>query len=433
MLHQDEAKKAFQSGIFSEALSSYQEALTLFTRTTSEVESQQQQHRQQRSILLSNIVACRLKMGASGTPGGSSSGSGGENLSAALEEALECVLLHDKWPKAHVRLAAVYIALGNHSNDACQALQTALRLDPLNTCARSMLIRELRRNSGVPTSSSRENDCTSSISHHDEYEDVDDPCYHNSNSSSGNNSNSINNTDRCSNRRTMTRNVFFITWVNSMTFEQYHRFVSWYSNCTENAKQRLHMSALLTILYISFGGRFGMYYITEHIRSFISSSWSTTSTATSTAHHLGNYGKDNAYERFYKEKSKYSFYHYNEDTDNSRSFHDSYNQHGQRDHYHQYHHDGTDFYSIFVLVMMLGTIYLLTQMQRQVLRGGVPGAMPQPPGMGFGFGRHHGRWMGRGGVGGGFGGGGFGHLYIGGFHIPLDLGRRMNRFHRPAR
>jgi hypothetical protein len=81
--------------------------------------------------------------------------------------AKECVQLNDQWAKAHVRLASAYLALDTllqtksdsgastgriHSNDACLSLQTALRLDPSNRQARTMLVKELsRRDRGRPT------------------------------------------------------------------------------------------------------------------------------------------------------------------------------------------------------------------------------------------------------------------------------------------
>lgn len=418
-IHQDEAKKLFRNGNFDEAFSSFREALILFTRTTSEAESQQQQHRQQRSILLSNMVACRLKMERAA-----------ENLSAALEEARECVLWHDKWPKGYVRLAAVYMALGNHSNDACQALQTALRLDPSNAFARSMLLGELRRNSGV---TNRENNDVGrdqteerrrvggvgtngsgtnpgqSCCEYKEYDDVDDVCYaftHSSGNSGGDSNSSRNSMSR-------TRNFFSMSWVYS--------FASWYNNCTENAKQRLQILALLTILYVSFGGRFGLKYIMALIRSSTSSSSSST-----TSPHLGNYGEDNAYERFYKEKSAYLSHDNNVGKNNRFSNNDFLYQYGQHEYYHQYD-NVADFHSLFLFTMILTTVILiLTLAQHQVLRRGVPVAVQVPPGIGLGFGRH-GRWMGRGG-----GGAGVGHVYIGGFHIPLNLGR-MNHFRGATR
>ena len=65
--------------------------------------------------------------------------------STTLHIKLQCIALNPNWSKAHIRLASAYIAQGDHSNDACQALQRALSLDPSNKVARQMLVNELRR------------------------------------------------------------------------------------------------------------------------------------------------------------------------------------------------------------------------------------------------------------------------------------------------
>merc|ERR1719469_528073 len=92
----------------------------------------------EREILLSNIVACRLKIG------------GKDMAAAAVEDAKHCIRLNDKWAKGYVRLASSYIVLGGHSNDACNALQNAIRLDPTHSIARKMLVQQLRRDDPKP-------------------------------------------------------------------------------------------------------------------------------------------------------------------------------------------------------------------------------------------------------------------------------------------
>eukprot|EP00977_Amphora_coffeiformis_P027063 scaffold32744_cov160-Amphora_coffeaeformis.AAC.1 len=116
--------RAFQQGNYEEALNLYRMALR------PEYECALTADRQ---VILSNIVACRLKIG------------GEAQAAAAVNDAKQCVELNPNWSKGHVRLASAYSALGK-SNDACNSLQTALRLDPTgNPTARRMLIRELRR------------------------------------------------------------------------------------------------------------------------------------------------------------------------------------------------------------------------------------------------------------------------------------------------
>ena len=92
--------------------------------------------------------------------------------------------MNDKWPKAYMRLASVYIALGEHdsrhghSNDACQALQTVIRLDPSDSKARRILMAEMRRSNTSRTAPSSGPSTTSSANNPNNsrtfsYEDVD--------------------------------------------------------------------------------------------------------------------------------------------------------------------------------------------------------------------------------------------------------------------
>jgi hypothetical protein len=95
-------------------------------------------HQQERQYLLSNLVACQLRiLEESQDPSVT-------QAQSIVSLAKECVQLNDQWAKAHVRLASAYLALDTllqtksdsgastgriHSNDACLSLQTALRLD----------------------------------------------------------------------------------------------------------------------------------------------------------------------------------------------------------------------------------------------------------------------------------------------------------------
>jgi len=106
-----------------------------------------------RQILLSNMVACRLKLG------------GKAQAEAAVVTAKKCIALNDKWAKAHVRLGSAYIMLGGeestYSNDACNALQLALQLSGGNNpTARDMLVRELRSRDRRHNSSSNSSSST---------------------------------------------------------------------------------------------------------------------------------------------------------------------------------------------------------------------------------------------------------------------------------
>ena len=112
--HKQQGRVSYESGQYEEALASYRAALNPEYECPA-IEAQ---------ILRSNVVACRLKLG------------GVAQADAAVQDAKQCIALNPSWAKGHVRLASAYIALGGgHSNDACNALQTALRLDPSNQLA----------------------------------------------------------------------------------------------------------------------------------------------------------------------------------------------------------------------------------------------------------------------------------------------------------
>lgn len=120
--YKERAGRAWNEGDWSLALADYRSALTFDSIPPAE-----------KQVILSNGVACRLKIG------------GTAMATAAIEEAKQSVALNNRWAKGHVRLASAYISLGGHSNDACNALQRALALDPSNVNARQMLMKELRR------------------------------------------------------------------------------------------------------------------------------------------------------------------------------------------------------------------------------------------------------------------------------------------------
>ena len=138
--HKNQGKRFYDQNDYASALESYRQSLDSLTVTcggnnleSSTSGSSRKTYHLDQQILLSNMVACRLHLG------------GPENAQAAVNEAKQCVALNPQWSKGHVRLASAYLAMGSHhSNEACNELQTALRLDPGNTTARQMLIRELR-------------------------------------------------------------------------------------------------------------------------------------------------------------------------------------------------------------------------------------------------------------------------------------------------
>ena len=189
----------------------------------------------EKQILLSNIVACRLKIG------------GETQAAAAVEDAKQCVALNKKWAKGHVRLASAYIALGNHSNDACNSLQTALRLDRSNQAARQMLMNELRRDAHPhpqPTAPP---------------EDMDDaPPAQPTPNNINNPFRPRNNVHRpAPNRRQGAHDVDeAYSWQDRLKF-YWQACVTWYQEQPQDVKTLLTVLLGLLILYITFGGRFG--------------------------------------------------------------------------------------------------------------------------------------------------------------------------------
>lgn len=240
----NQGNQAFARGEYQQALDSYKTALA------AELEAP----RAERQILLSNLVACRLKLG------------GLTHATAAVEEAKECVELNPSWSKAHVRLASAYIAKGGHSNDACNALQTALRLDPGNAIARQMLIRELRRDHAGASAASPDGldgvETTSTTG------GVPPPPQ---------NPNFVpDNGDRVDDTLSLTERF-------QLTMAQ---FYMWYSNQSNDVKSLLKAIVVIVILYVAFGGRFGLESLGSSGRSS-----------------QGNYGHGNAYDQFQRRTS----------------------------------------------------------------------------------------------------------------------------------
>eukprot|EP00586_Coscinodiscus_wailesii_P006288 CAMPEP_0172482720 /NCGR_PEP_ID=MMETSP1066-20121228/9303_1 /TAXON_ID=671091 /ORGANISM="Coscinodiscus wailesii, Strain CCMP2513" /LENGTH=374 /DNA_ID=CAMNT_0013246077 /DNA_START=64 /DNA_END=1184 /DNA_ORIENTATION=+ len=237
----NEGRAEFNENRFHDALTSYRTALTLNPPAY------------ERQVLLSNVVACRLKIG------------GRAQASAALEDARQCVAINDRWAKGHVRLASAYIAL-NKSNDACNALQRALTLDPTNQTARSMLTQELRRDR-TTTSTAAANDAYAGASappppeettphpHRQEYNDVDD-------GGGGGEGYGATSSE-------LIQRVHFY----------WERLRSRYAGLNGDVKTLLKVLVGLSVLYVGFGGRFGL--------------------SRGTAARRGNYGNGNAYDRYY--------------------------------------------------------------------------------------------------------------------------------------
>jgi tetratricopeptide (TPR) repeat protein len=207
----------------------------------------------ERQILLSNMVACRLKLGG--------------QAAEALSDAQDCVAINATWPKGHIRLASAYIALGR-SNDACNALQKALSLDPTNTVARQMLRAQLRRDHPPlpePSAPPEEHDGPSlpafdpgSAMDHDADHDHDD------------------------------QDMGGFSWIDRLKYT-WMRIVTWYYEQSEETRTAIMVVMTMLVLYMALGGRFG---------------WETTNATQK----RGNYERGNAYDRYRQASTSYSDY-----------------------------------------------------------------------------------------------------------------------------
>ena len=136
----------------------------------------------------------------------------------------QCIAIQDKWAKGHVRLASAYMALGGHSNDACNALQRAVSLDPSNRTARQMLIQELRRRDAPQHQAPAPNtDRAGAPPNVVVEEDVEE-------------------------HLTLKERIQ-LYWI---------RTVTWYHSQPEDVQTLLKVLAGLVVLYVTFGGRFGL-------------------------------------------------------------------------------------------------------------------------------------------------------------------------------
>jgi tetratricopeptide (TPR) repeat protein len=291
--YRSKGRTEFAQGDYAAALDSFQCALTTASDSTSQKD---------RQLLLSNSVACRLQLGG-----------GAEQAEAAVQDAKECIACDPSWSKGHVRLAAAYIALGGaerrHSNDACVALQTALRYDPQNAVARSMLVQELsqrdRSHSRSPASSSASAPRNGGLEQESSTVDNDyirDPptapsfvpptatasstMRHSTTSTSSsfstNVSSSSSHTNVPSHARTNTAPFsIYNIWprrgwnvrngyqaLQSLLEKQlerlywaWQRFWEWYAALSDDGRTAVHGLVALVVLYVAFGGRFGVTYL----------------------------------------------------------------------------------------------------------------------------------------------------------------------------
>mmetsp|Transcript_8629 Transcript_8629/g.12903 ORF Transcript_8629/g.12903 Transcript_8629/m.12903 type:complete len:317 (+) Transcript_8629:392-1342(+) len=202
--------------------------------------------------------------------------------------------------KGHIRLASVYIALG-HSNDACQALQSAIGIEPSNSLARALLTNELRRDNR-PNDEPHSNDYIGT--EYVELDAIDGEFLVN---------------------RTINHSIADehngrgISLMESMN-RRLLLLRSWYRTSGENTKTCVQISCCILILYVAFGGRFGL---------------DTLTAGGGYSHRQADYSSKNAYERFRSINSAYgsrnsNSWHGRRTTGHQRSY--TYRYSGSRQH-----------------------------------------------------------------------------------------------------
>ena len=278
-----QAKRHYEDGNFQAALETFQASLAAATPASSSVSATDRQ------ILLSNIVACRLRLG------------GTEQAQAAVQDAQQCIRCNNQWAKGHLRLAEAYIAWGGHSNQACNSLQTALRLDPGLSSARQLLLRELRRDHRSASSSSSSSSAPTAPPSHasSAASDVPTPTTtRTANSSSSNipqpQQHDLDDVESSSERAPW--------WSWEWLIQYPDQALQWYHNQSEWNRILVRFIGLFLFLYVAFGGRFGLEYV-------LSCSSSSSSDHAAPSQH-GNYGPNNAYEQYRRQVSQASSSYY---------------------------------------------------------------------------------------------------------------------------
>mmetsp|Transcript_23480 Transcript_23480/g.26158 ORF Transcript_23480/g.26158 Transcript_23480/m.26158 type:complete len:406 (-) Transcript_23480:150-1367(-) len=300
-----------------------------------------------RQILLSNIVACRLKLG------------GKVQAEAAVAIAKKCIALNDKWSKGYVRLASAYIMLdgddSTYSNDACNALQRALQLDPRNPTAREMLVRELRsrdQRNGNPSAPPQHMDSreyssspggasannTNRNGTRNGYQNQDDRHNEHHQQQQQPQDQDYNNIDESNN----------ISWKERMQFN-IQKVCGWYLAQSEDIKTLLKIFSTLVLLYVAFGGRFGVEYLINNDNNRNANSRS------------GSYRTDNVYEEFYRDRNQRNLQHNRQQSSHHHREHydsSSYDSrhHRQRSHSSSSWWDGSSSSGYYYHMLLMGSI-----------------------------------------------------------------------------
>lgn len=210
-----------------------------------------------------------------------------------------------------MRLASAYIALGNHSNDACLSLQRALSLDKNNKVARDMLVKEMRqRNNRERTGESSSGVSGSERSEQERNNEGDrsasTPLPTPSAPPPEQSSQSTNNGGR-SNINYDGIDLDDVNTPPSLSFTekiQYYfaEFLAWFDSQSDDIKTLVKVGFCFLILYVALGGRFGLDYALSGGQGVS----------------RGNYSTGNAYERYYNDQYKERSYNSGQNTDPHR-------------------------------------------------------------------------------------------------------------------
>ena len=362
----------------------------------------------------------------------------GCDLKEALIEAKECVSLNQNWSKANYRLACVYVKLGEsemlmsnqsstgsvgttttsccnpYSNDACNALQIALRIDPRYTEARSLLTKLLRQRDGNYASNSNTNANNAASSQYD--------------STTNNTSNGQRRHQRNDSSSLFEEDVEdVVQWRERFMFYVYDVAERWkraavkvqvwfYDDLDDVSRGFVLIGFALLLLYIGFGGRFGLTSTSssqggDNNMYDRRTAWQDQSQSQSHSQreYRGNYGNDNAYNRYNNNRRRtqveHNDYHY--DDDSYRSWRSSSRQPHRQSHHQSFHLFDGSFFSMGILlgILFVGNRFfgispfqalwflqmLMGVGRGRVIhfgRGGFGGMMH-----GGGFGRRRGRWF----------------------------------------
>lgn len=432
----DKGREMYSSSSFQEALDAFRGALACEDVPSVE-----------RQLLLSNTSACRLKIG------------GNTQNEAALQDAQQCVALNDRWGKGHVRLASAYVALGR-SNDACNSLQRAIAIDPRNQMARNMLMKELRRDRVVHNNNNNDRGGGTTGTNSEQGRSrsggesfprpsappqpstttpepsappMDDAYFAPSNEDSSHRNTTSTERESYYSDVDDTSNISFYDRVSRELAVYFRRFREWNPRMHEDRKSLLRIFVCIVILYVFFGGRFGLDFWSRESKT---SRWNGRYGRENVYDHRNEYPNRNNYrnERYtdsaYSGRSSYGRYHddsyhgyrddeyggYRRNTDDSYNY-DRYGGRGSRSQHRSSYHGGGHSYGFDFLPLMMGilpVVYLAHRyggvnpyhalMMLRMLGGGRRGRYYNDPmrmgmrGMRMGFGGMNGM-----GMGGGFG------------------------------